>query len=376
MEISSQEELLHSPMFQLSLSNKELFHSNFLYWMSKTYPQTLNSVLQKLCNGDILNTIDLESHREKDNFDLCWCDGNEVKIILENKVKSLPNKTQLDRYLSKGLYHILLSLARDFPNKDKIGQRWKIIHYDDLADALIEQIQRNAILNDYHQRLIGDYCKVIKILSQEVKEWQVDSETLFYSKNNQSKYLRINDLKQKLRFSKMALMLSERLHENGFVTHHEIYRDEMFKSFKPSCNTVFINFGITRSLGLLEVKIKVSNKLAYVVQIQGEHYRHALELYNTKQTDNENWTKYAIETQTSWFLRTNLTNNPFKVVGVNDDTELTVYPIITHKNKTAGYNKFGSEFLYQSVKIQSKMTVGDVLDSILHDCILISKSIK
>ena len=37
-----------SPMFNLSLSSKELFHSNFLYWIWKADQKTFKSIINKL----------------------------------------------------------------------------------------------------------------------------------------------------------------------------------------------------------------------------------------------------------------------------------------------------------------------------------------
>ncbi len=380
MDIIKQEKLSQSPMFQLSLSSKELFHSNFIYWLGVNYTDILNSVLQKVCKDDSLDISHLHLYREKDNFDLSWWNatGNkkeEVKIIVENKIKSIPNKNQLDGYLKKGQYHILLSLSRDFPNRDAIEKCWKIIHYDELANALIEQIKNNAITDDYHRYLIKDYCQSIKLLSDEVNERKLEYSSSFLPDSKQCRELRINDLKEKLRFSQMAIMLSHKLQKSGFEPMHDVYRDEMFSAkFKPSPKVVFINFGMTRSLGLLEIKVKASENLACVVQIQGEQYRHALELYNTKKTENANWTKFAVADQKSWFLRINPDDKPFKLVGKLDDSKIEIYPLKNNKNKV--FNKYGSEFLYQSVKIQQNMTVDDVLESIVNDCILIRNYIK
>lgn len=380
MDIIKQKQLSQSPMFQLSLSSKELFHSNFIYWLGVNYTDILNSVLQKVCKDDSLDISHLHLYREKDNFDLSWWNvtgdkKEEVKIIVENKIKSIPNKNQLDRYMQKGEYHVLLSLVRDFPNRDLIEKCWKIIHYDDLANALIEQIRNNAIADDYHQNLIKDYCQSIKLLSDEVNERKLEYSSSFLPDSKQSRELRINDLKEKLRFSQMAIKLSHKLQKKGFEPMHDVYRDEMFSAkFKPSPKAVFINFGMTRSLGLLEIKVKASENLAYVVQIQGEQYRHALELYNTQNNENANWAKFAVAAQRSWFLRINPDDKPFNLVGKLDDSEIEIYPIKNSKNKV--FNKYGSEFLYQSVKIQKNMTVDDVLESIVNDCVCIRSYIE
>ena len=73
-------ELKSSPIFNLSMASKELFHSNMLYWISTVYR------LQFVC---IMETLGVEvqdwpsnwkSHREKDHFDLSVTNEKEDKL--------------------------------------------------------------------------------------------------------------------------------------------------------------------------------------------------------------------------------------------------------------------------------------------------------
>ena len=107
-----------SAMFKLSLSSKELFHSNFLEWLS--------NVDQEAFKGLILDMAGIEEDyewpnvwrgkREYNNFDLCVVAYNQdqyknkederidddddfrILFVIENKVKSIPYKEQLERY--------------------------------------------------------------------------------------------------------------------------------------------------------------------------------------------------------------------------------------------------------------------------------------
>ena len=47
-DVVNLEQLKKNPVFQLSLSAKELFHSNFLYWIASSYPKLFNRVMKKL----------------------------------------------------------------------------------------------------------------------------------------------------------------------------------------------------------------------------------------------------------------------------------------------------------------------------------------
>lgn len=117
--------LRNSPMFQLSLSSKELFHSNLLAWLAED-PDTRDLFVEvlKLFGLEDLRAIDLADGirkdkymvlREYNNFDFCICeklknwkeDSEEeyvpgrVVLVLENKFKSIPYEAQLKGYEEK-----------------------------------------------------------------------------------------------------------------------------------------------------------------------------------------------------------------------------------------------------------------------------------
>lgn len=115
--------LRNSPMFQLSLSSKELFHSNLLAWLAED-PDTRELFVE------VLKLFRLEEERAKEladgirndtymvlreykNFDFCICEKlrnwkekadeeefvpGKVVLLLENKFKSIPYKAQLEEY--------------------------------------------------------------------------------------------------------------------------------------------------------------------------------------------------------------------------------------------------------------------------------------
>ena len=114
--------LRNSPMFQLSLSSKELFHSNLLAWLAED-PDTMNLFVEvlKLFRLKEERAIELADGirngtyivlREYKNFDFCICeklrnwkeDSEEeyvpgrVVLVLENKFKSIPYEAQLTGY--------------------------------------------------------------------------------------------------------------------------------------------------------------------------------------------------------------------------------------------------------------------------------------
>lgn len=115
------DELNNSPMFKLSLSSKELFHSNFLEWLSIVDREAFVKLINKMANLEEGSEWpkNWRVKREFQNFDLCVVAYDEheyndynykgiedednimVLFVIENKVKSIPYKTQLDDYSNK-----------------------------------------------------------------------------------------------------------------------------------------------------------------------------------------------------------------------------------------------------------------------------------
>lgn len=113
-------ELKSSTMFYMSLGSKELFHSNFLHWLSIIDMDYFLKVIRSL--SGVTNSFwwedpkkyKIDVRREDKNFDLsiwvldnCKDKKNEKEekwipvLVLENKMKSLPYREQLEKYVDK-----------------------------------------------------------------------------------------------------------------------------------------------------------------------------------------------------------------------------------------------------------------------------------
>ena len=79
-------ELKSSPIFNLSMASKELFHSNMLYWISIVYPEEFKNIMKCLGVSTDKWPNDWIAHREKDHYDLSITDKNNQQyyLILEN----------------------------------------------------------------------------------------------------------------------------------------------------------------------------------------------------------------------------------------------------------------------------------------------------
>ena len=147
-------DLKNSPMFHLSLSSKELFHSNLLAWLAED-PDTRNLFVGVLELFGLKNeqAIDLADGirkgkymvlREYKNFDFCICEKlknwkedseeeyvpGQVVLVLENKFKSIPYEAQLKGYEEKvkglneeGMKNNAKSQYYE-KNKDEVQKKW------------------------------------------------------------------------------------------------------------------------------------------------------------------------------------------------------------------------------------------------------------
>lgn len=203
--------LKSSPIFNLSLTSKELFHSNFIAWLAREYPSIIGNIFAKHIGLSETYTIKPETIKREENhidlmFDIIDVQDAEAiyHIIIENKVKSLPYINQLSEYSKKTkdkekTKFILLSLSIPFHlltnENDKIidenKTEWHYISYDCLANDL-ESSESSFIykLVDkvdstldalYHKMIIADYLNFIKLLSEINKKTKIENKNEKYN---------------------------------------------------------------------------------------------------------------------------------------------------------------------------------------------------
>lgn len=297
--------------------------------------------------------------REYNNYDLCVIHEIEspknrrkkskeyvVDLVIENKVKSIPYKNQLDEYFdkTKESHHLLLTVITDFEGKDEIDG-WVVRSYKDLAIA-IEEAVKSSYLIGYHKAIIWDYIFFVRNLNLVADGCSVNNMVSYFNPYiSELCKLRINDLIEKLRTSEIVMKLKRRIKYES----RSLARKEMFKQCRVG--ETIINYGLTHAKGLVELKVIVKEKeVALVIQVQSDHYCHAVELYDTKRNDEQNWKcVFDVESPYRWFLFPN---------------EVDSGP--SSKNGKM-YNKFGNEFLYRYTKIEKDTTVEGIIEKICSD---------
>ena len=368
------EALRTSPLFNLSLCSKELFHSNFLYWLGTTHCALFVAVCKELGCKVNWNASPENIKREYCNLDLCACCDRQITFILENKVKSIPQKSQLDRYVRENNPQtdnlILLSLATEFPDKESIlnDGLWKIRSYKDLCEAISKH--KNLLEGDsYALALVEDYCSFINNLHQLSQTWLLKKESYFLLPKDEKKEieeLRIGDLMDKIWYSQLCASLNKYIMDKFHLETVSGYGIEAIAKTEGNIlNTVYTNWGFTHGQGLLEAKLKINNDYVLLIQIQGNRYEHGIEWIcerNCSHSEFWNRTQSLDLISELFFLQFSETETAlFPSVCVNE-------PITARKKKGEVekriYNKYNDRFLYQSKKIKENAFAIDVLYAI------------
>lgn len=349
------DEIKKSPIFNMSLSSKELFHSNFIGWILDTYTEDLTVFFKEkleIKNNNSIKNI----KREKLNIDISFELGDTL-VLIENKVKSIPYTGQLKKYEEyeikkfdsncKNIKYILLTLKEPKIKSDN----WIYISYKEL----IEYLKNMDIKNQYHHFLVHDYIDLIVFLQTNIVD-NINLETnqisnLYDKDSEENKFLnkltniRMHDFYLKGIFEELAFETYNKLKEK-FDPIQFVYGGDPVKILKG--HNFLIDHGMTRSQGILEIKYKIKD-IIIGVQIQGDQYRQFIEGDKDKIEDIAK--KFSDEKL--WF-------------NFSHTESSKVYPL----DEAKSFNRFGSRmgrpFLYKSIKINN-LTNSELFEMIVKD---------
>jgi hypothetical protein len=380
------EKLKESPLYNLSMANKELFHSNFIAWFGKMYPTHFINLINKLLPEKENNWFDgnpneLRIEREYKHFDISVFKDKELKLVIENKVKSIPTKKQLDNYEkvvnNQKVAFILLTMNVQLyeldGNLENKELNWNIVNYTDLSKCLSEVVNEEDIAVDYHKELLKDYCTYISNL-QSVIDANTEEDHLFCNNYEKLKELGIHDVCGKRNMQSVYNGLVKHIKDSGITVVDD--------TISLNDDNVLVAWNYTNA-PLIEVKFK-HHKDYVLIQIQDKQYRHAVEFFDEEIGDriiynkdkygfypSEDGIKYLKEKYPIFFGEGALENYPF------DATEFGM------KDKE-GYCKYcnGKEvngrrscWVYQWVKIPEKITKKDLISAICEDTKKIRKEL-
>jgi hypothetical protein len=278
--------LRQSPLFQLSLASKELFHSNFLAWLFDRHPTWVGPILGTQPGDERWALGPKGSRREERNLDLVLHLEEGITLIVENKVKSMPYRAQLDEYEKKvkalevnypSPRFLLLTLAAgDAPARST----WPVLTYGLVGERLLRTA--SGLEEGYERSLIEDYAGFIQVMSEvgEIRgddPW-IESDPVFRN-------LRISDLLQK----RKATWLSRSLASNLNAGHGVKLAEVGTKAMDLELGQLLIYDGLTNGNGLVGFVLAVADgakltgaralpRIGIGVQVQGNQYRSYLEL--------------------------------------------------------------------------------------------------
>ena len=150
-------ELLANPLFHFSLGSKELFHSNFWYWLGTLDPlETARLFLPTVRDGQLC-TFKREETKgakkgQKAQVDLVlYVDGKKA-LVIENKTKDIVKQNQIERIQrnhQNSAGDIKFLLVTLFDHYVSLDSNWALLRYDELANRI-----------DISRFKIGEYEKL------------------------------------------------------------------------------------------------------------------------------------------------------------------------------------------------------------------------
>ena len=255
-----------SPLFAISLSGKELSHSNFWAWLLEQEVEGKHPFIEVFIPDFYQNGCTFISvEREKMHVDLTITyknKANEIEVlIIENKIKSIPTKEQLMRYEEKlgkqdiPITGILTGLYATLDIQD-LG-KWSFLSYQEIAKRIMN-IQKLHATMDFADYIL-QYAENIEVLYD-----------LFQNKmeQNKGKYIIGDEDLEKIRYSDIYVKLkgSEFMEEINKRLTFEAYKDWSkpvcglsFNHKKPTLSIVFsqrIDGDPAKEIGMIGVQIE------------------------------------------------------------------------------------------------------------------------
>lgn len=412
--ITDVSELKKSPMFNLSLSSKELFHSNLLAWIAED-EDTSNlfvSILQ-LFGLDSDTAIEYAEgirrgtyviKREYNNFDFCICENVEsrkssfedkddetklvrIVLVLENKFKSIPYERQLKEYQEKVLklnkdnnkcYFVLLSLSENIcglnnhlRNTDLVisrngqnNQIWKFISYKKYAKQIVDNVKPQ---DSYKEAVLFDYAHYIEVFCQYLEETlpsDISSEkwTAIICSRSELINIRMDDIWQKLVVNIIASHLCDKSNWDCVFGNNA---EDLIADPKLE-HKVHVGTGFSRGTGLIEVKIKITDNCLFGIQIQDGYYKRLLETSLKNDKPRTTFDSILNKIDGMFSYSTKNWENPEDSNIFEPDAQ--IYPIRQRKGKFPdGFGGYGNTFICQSKKLSSGCSVEEVLCAVIKD---------
>lgn len=427
MEMNYYDVLKNTITFHMSLGSKELFHSNFLQWLSVIDWDSFIEVLHKLaginkfwwevqgCNVGVdeieggnpqvfhPDNNNIEVRRECNHYDLSiyiltgysksrkWC----PVFILENKVKSMPYQSQLNGYANKVVKEWEKNIKSNKKKKD-IAQLWqeqpvtfvllslfseveiqqsRIIE-DNKIDPIIwgkidygclSDVLKETVLsnkNDLTKNVIEDYCKFIGALHGLSES---DDWKVDGSDNYHDKIIHDREKEKGLRIADLL----QKVHHERML---KLLEKKLKETFPPD-------------------KCKHRNKDEEYKDKNKKEYNTGVIFYETSFSRGTGITQAVIIINKDYRLMIQLQNNQYRKCLIlhpkdkESEKELKERLGRIRKGlskclwrefggKIKEFNSFGKFFKYKYELIDNNTTVDDILNKVVKDLENIYKKIE
>ncbi|MEI7641213.1 MAG: PD-(D/E)XK nuclease family protein [bacterium] len=262
------------PLFNISLSSKELFHSNFWKWMWEVLDKKM---VISLFSDTFVYEEDMICEREKSHIDLMIGNGKRT-LYIENKVKNVFHNTQLEEYIAKHKKHegdefVLVTM---YPVSEKLPEGWKHITYERILEKLKTVKHKYSSVNTY----IEGYSLLIRKLLMLYKVLPQHKYYDFYrcAENDEFisalKTIKMHDFYIKYRAGNMVGYIFDKLEADERFKGRVVFGlNEYEKAVKGSIVT---NWSFNRGKPTMDFIYCLGDAVGIGIQIEAEQYRKFL----------------------------------------------------------------------------------------------------
>ncbi len=289
------DQLKRSLLFNLSLSSKELFHSNIIKWCCDNWPNEMNFILHKLIHGLPPAKSIIKTERERNHHDLEILFDNGIKLIVELKIKSIPQKEQLIRYSNKAKSNEILVLLCFYSNSFDTNI-CPIIDISLLGVNIISEIaDKCSEISCYQKFILYDYAELIFNLRSLLNQYELDDNTPFYFESELLNELHIHDIIYKYRHDQLCEMIRTKIKTYGIDAKKIPWKEGQNREFL--CESGFTNGTGLTSLGYIFSGTNSNYEciICIGIQLQGRQFRQFINCFPIDSNQNKAFEQYAIK---------------------------------------------------------------------------------
>ncbi|MBF7735992.1 hypothetical protein [Rhodococcus erythropolis] len=206
------EALAHDPLYQLSASDPDGFHTGMLYWLLNTTLEVTNPLA-----GISYPFVGLVAERDWHGFSLFLDeDMGSPKLGIVNTLHTIPNRDKLEKLGRVRLLtdHMVISLIHP---ANELPQPWRHVPYDELLHPLQKAADdlREIGSHKHEADLLSRYVKLLERLihlrdHHPLSTGPHDAVVLDVDESSRLKDARLLPLVEKIRLSRFAKYLEQR----------------------------------------------------------------------------------------------------------------------------------------------------------------------